>query len=112
MAEPDQNDDIERTLREIRAAYAARLPQRLREIGDALQQCLQPTDDPDRCRKLLEKLHGLSGSAGSFGFDELGMRATELEILLNDFLANGGADFTPIADGVRLMLQSATDDSA
>lgn len=108
MPEKDM-DDIERTLREIREGWAAKLPQRLDEIRAALEQCLAAPGDRAACELLHGKLHTLSGSAGSFGFAELGMRATELELQLNDYLSGSSPDFAPIAAGVARMLdESAT----
>lgn len=81
-------EDIDSTLRAITEAYRARLPDRLQSIADSLAQCeVQP--GAAHCDALVRHVHTLAGSAGTFGFTELGIRATELEIALNDFLANG-----------------------
>ena len=107
---PEQDmDDIERALREIRAAYAAKLPERLGEIAAALSECAQAPDETGRCALLLNRLHGLAGSAGSFGFTELGFRATELEMQLNSFLKEAPPrDFAPVAAAIAQTLEWAT----
>src|SRR5690606_7150207 len=76
----DKNAEIAAKLQALRADYAARLPaelQRLRTLANEL-------DDPDRrfqaLGQLNQKLHKLAGSAGSFGFTELGRQAKKLEL--------------------------------
>jgi diguanylate cyclase (GGDEF)-like protein len=105
--------DLDETLRTIEASYIARLPQRLQEMGNALQQCLDDPGNPACLDALLIKLHGLAGSAGTFGFARLGMQATELEIALSAFIkgtAPQGGDFVPVAAGVRELLRWASVD--
>lgn len=100
-------EDFERTLREIRDAWAAKLPERLQEIRDALAQCLAKPGDADRLALLQRRLHTLSGAAGSFGYAALGMRATEQELQLNACLAGDGPDFSTVAAGIAAMLDHA-----
>lgn len=76
----DKNAEIAAKLQALRADYAARLPaelQRLRTLANEL-------GDPDRrfqaLGQLNQKLHKLAGSAGSFGFTELGRQAKKLEL--------------------------------
>ncbi|HJV87659.1 MAG TPA: diguanylate cyclase [Noviherbaspirillum sp.] len=108
---PESGDqDLCATLQAIERMYAEKLPERLRELGDCLQRCLDEPGEPAHCEPLLAKLHGLSGSAGTFGFSELGLRATELEILLGDFTAGTGAsgkDFLAVAARVKEFLHWA-----
>jgi diguanylate cyclase (GGDEF)-like protein len=102
--------DLDATLKAIEEAYLARLPERLKAIGDRLQQCLeQPGAEAPR-EELARHLHTLAGSAGTFGLRELSMRATDLEIALNDFMKDGGADadrFARIAADTRAFLALA-----
>lgn len=107
MPEQEMNA-FDSSLNAIRDAWVEKLPQRLAEIRVALQECALHPEDAGRCLSLERGLHGLSGSAGSFGFDEVGMRATELEMQLNAWLAAPAArDFEPIAAGVEDMLALA-----
>ncbi|GAB3542389.1 hypothetical protein GCM10027343_14270 [Noviherbaspirillum agri] len=122
----DLGKDLDATLLEIQAAYTAQLPERLREIGTFLQHCLSEPHIDTHFQQLLMRLHKLAGSAGTFGFAELGQRATELEILLDSYLkgmSRGGDDsgdvsgdgagaFADIAAGVRDMLASAGDQNS
>jgi diguanylate cyclase (GGDEF)-like protein len=98
------------TLRAIETAYTAKLPERLQEIAAALQQCLDEPADQAHYEHLLMKLHGLAGSAGTFGYGELGLRATELEILMSGFITGTGAsgkDFVPVAVRIKELLRWA-----
>jgi diguanylate cyclase (GGDEF)-like protein len=104
----DKDHALKQSLQALNIAYAEKLPARLQEVADALQQCVEKPDDAAHFDTLLQKLHGLSGTAGTFGFAELGTRATELEVLLNDFLkARASArtsDFAPLASGIMELL--------
>lgn len=102
--------DPDAALLAIQAAYTAQLPERLREIGSYLQHCLSEPQVGGHYEDLLMRLHKLAGSAGTFGFAELGRRATELEILLDGYLKGTPQEsdatdaFAAIAAGVQHML--------
>lgn len=102
--------DPDAALLAIQAAYTAQLPERLREIGACLQHCLSEPQVSAHYEDLLMCLHKLAGSAGTFGFAELGRRATELEILLDSYLkgtppeSDAAGAFAAIAAGVQDML--------
>ncbi|HZW13986.1 MAG TPA: Hpt domain-containing protein [Noviherbaspirillum sp.] len=102
--------DPDAALLAIQAAYTAQLPERLREIGGYLQHCLSEPHIDEHYQHLLMRLHKLAGSAGTFGFAELGRRATELEILLDSYLKgmSPGSDssgaFAEVAAGIQDML--------
>lgn len=103
-------NDPDAALQAIQAAYARQLPERLHEIGVCLQQCVNEPGKAAHYDLLLMKLHRLAGSAGTFGFAELGRRATELEILLGSFMNDPAAnDFAPVTAGVHAMLHWAAD---
>lgn len=111
--------DLDAALQAIHAAYTAQLPERLREIGMHLQQCLEEPDAAAHYEHLLMKLHRLAGSAGTFGFAELGRRATELEILLGSYLKGTApgdnapqTGFAPVAAGIAEMLHWTGDQNS
>ena len=107
------NEDLEATLRAIEEAYIVSLPGRLKEIGNAMQHCLDEPGTAARFEALLLQLHSLSGSAGTFGFSELGMRTTELEIRLGGALKNKASGLEAAAgmlpDVDALLRWAATD---
>lgn len=102
---------LEASLRAIEEAYVAGLPARLEEIGRCLRLC-RATPDRTAFDALLLQLHSLSGSAGTFGFAELGRQATELEIRLNGVLKahDHGAVFAPLATDIDAFLHWAGSD--
>lgn len=62
------------------AAIEARFRQRLDDELDTLDDlCAQLHDDPSALRSLRDRLHKLAGSAGTFGYGELGSVARQLE---------------------------------
>ncbi|WP_206047312.1 response regulator, partial [Noviherbaspirillum denitrificans] len=111
----DKNDDpgeagFEASLRAIEEAYVAGLPGRLQDIENALQRCLDEPDTTAHYDALALQLHSLAGSAGTFGFSELGFRATDLEIRMSAFLKEREHEpgaFTPIATGIGAFLRWA-----
>lgn len=112
MNNKDQADDLEKTLRAIEASYAANLPSRLDSLGQTLEQCIREPGGAAPLNALLVKLHGLAGSAGTFGFARLGQQASDLEIRLTAYIKGikGGAsgqDFSPLAAGIRELLRWA-----
>lgn len=97
-------------LQAIEKAYAAGLLGHLNEIGNSLQRCLAAPGNAAHYEALALQLHSLAGSAGSFGFAELGFRATELDIRMNAFLKEAMHDagaFAPIATGIGAVLHWA-----
>jgi len=102
--------DLDAALAAIQAAYTKQLPERLREIDASLQQCLGTPHRDAQYAQLAMHLHKLAGSAGTFGYAELGRRATELEILLDSYLKGMAPDsntpdaFAAIAAGINDML--------
>ncbi|MES2262278.1 MAG: Hpt domain-containing protein [Pseudomonadota bacterium] len=59
--------------------YAARLPATLQAISDALSHCRNDQDDAEGIAQLHDLLHGVAGSAGTFGLAVLGQQARRLE---------------------------------
>jgi diguanylate cyclase (GGDEF)-like protein len=99
--------DFEASLRAIEDAYIAGLPGRLNEIENCLQRCLDEPGTAAHYDALVLQLHSLAGSAGTFGFSELGFRATDLEIQMNAFIkapSHEAGAFTPMATGVGAFL--------
>lgn len=107
--------DLDAALLAIQAAYTKKLPERLHEINTTLQHCLDEPHIDAHSADLAMHLHKLAGSAGTFGFAELGRRATELEILLDSYLkgmpsgSNAPGTFAAIAASIKDMLVWASD---
>jgi diguanylate cyclase (GGDEF)-like protein len=104
------DEDFDASLRAIEEAYVAGLPGRLNDIENCLQRCLDEAGDAAHYEALVLQLHSLSGSAGTFGFSELGFRATELEVRMNAFIkaaVHEAGAFAPIATGIGAFLRWA-----
>ncbi|HYD97000.1 MAG TPA: Hpt domain-containing protein [Noviherbaspirillum sp.] len=100
--------DLDAALRAIEEAYVAALPGRLQDIGSNLNRC-RAERQTAHFDALLLQLHSLAGSAGTFGFAELGMRATDLEIRLGAARkdAAAGAALDEVLHDVEAFLQWA-----
>lgn len=81
-------------LQKLLDLFRLQLPQRLDEIDNAWQQVKQqaePDSDSEVVTVLIRLIHSLAGSAGTFGYAELGKLARRLELRLqsgNFLLAN------------------------
>lgn len=110
MHNKENDANLEATLKSIEEGYAARLPERLAKMQAALEHCRANPADPAMLEALQQHLHTLSGSAGTFGFAQLGTRATELEMLIARFLSQmplQAQDVLPVLDAVQNMLRQA-----
>ncbi|MET3108201.1 chemotaxis protein histidine kinase CheA [Oxalobacteraceae bacterium GrIS 2.11] len=69
--------------------FIGRIPGALADMNQLLQTIGQNAEDQPTWKTLHRQLHSLAGSAGTFGYTELGDRARELENRINDmFKAN------------------------
>ena len=89
MAEISGNDqELHDKLRALEAVFSERLPERLAEIGAALALCVEHAFRQAQHVAVLHRLlHTLAGSAGTFGFVELGVRARACEHALDAVMA-------------------------
>jgi HPt (histidine-containing phosphotransfer) domain-containing protein len=69
--------------------FAATVPATMEKIGQAFAECKAGGDlPPDAAlHRLHELLHGVAGSAGTFGFGMLGQQARRIEQMLRVVLA-------------------------
>ncbi len=75
----DKNDSLQEKLRALEAVFLAKLPSRLLEMEDALGLFLQEPESKAHLALLHRLLHTMAGSAGTFGFPEVGAQAREFE---------------------------------
>jgi len=88
----DKNADIAQKLQALRDDYAARLPNELQSLRDLVGALSDPVLQRESLEQLSQKLHKLAGSAGSFGFPELGKQAKKLELQTQSWLASNHLD--------------------
>ena len=91
--------------------FAATVPATLDKIRAALGQCVaggaQPTQEA--LHQLHEVLHGVAGSAGTFGFTVFGQEARRIEQMVRAVLANESG-WAPVVPEVEKLLAWAARD--
>lgn len=81
----------ETKFQQLRQAFVASLPKRLKRIEQLWQKLLHLQWDPRRLDVLINEVHKLVGTAGTYGLPELGLRARALEAVLERMKDAGGA---------------------
>jgi HPt (histidine-containing phosphotransfer) domain-containing protein len=95
--------------------FAATVPGTLDKIAAALAACeaargADGVPAPATLHVLHELLHGVAGSAGTFGFGALGQECRRLEQRLRALTENGAGDWHAIAaDTAQLLHRAARD---
>lgn len=79
--------DLDIEFKKILLEYSNNLSNTIKYIDD-LWLSLIKNWDPKKIKKFYEKIHGLHGSAGIFGFSELSDVAGQLEIIIKQFVNN------------------------
>ncbi|AZP13670.1 MULTISPECIES: diguanylate cyclase [Undibacterium] len=81
-----KEDSLQDALAALNLLFAEKLPSKLAEIEAALAQFMEHPQDVDALTLLHRLLHTMSGSAGTFGFDDLGRRSRQLEVRIKALL--------------------------
>lgn len=95
--------EMQEKARLIQARFAVKLLPKLEEMSVQLALVRQQPVDRTLLHVLYRQLHSLAGSAGTFGFAELGERARLLEyqvLAWHDGAGCTAADFDTIAAGL------------
>ena len=80
----------------LRTKYVAAHHLRHDEIAACLADIVAGTDTAARLKELQSLMHRISGTAGSFGFGELGATASEIEYMIDAYLHGTAPGLTPI----------------
>ena len=75
----DREAELNEALRALEGVFLAKLPDKLGEITTANQRLKDDPTDRENLTTLHRALHNLAGSAGTFGFHEIGTHARSLE---------------------------------
>lgn len=75
----DREAELNEALRALEGVFLSKLPDKLGEISRANQRLKDQPEDRDNLTTLHRALHNLAGSAGTFGFHEIGTHARALE---------------------------------
>lgn len=99
----DREAELNAALRALEGVFLAKLPDKLGDITAANQRLKDDPEDRDNLTTLHRSLHNLAGSAGTFGFHEIGSHARVLEQRVKACLhgeAWESAQFTSFAQDV------------
>jgi HPt (histidine-containing phosphotransfer) domain-containing protein len=113
MATP-VDPDFRARLAALNDKFAATVPVTLEKIGQALAACKSGGDAPPDAalHQLHELLHGVAGSAGTFGFGMLGQQARRIEQMLRVVLAEHAGWPAVIPEVEQLLRWAAVDPRA
>ena len=89
----DQEKSLEEKLKVLELMFLGKLPGRLAEIEQALEQFLAAPEDKEALQLMHRLLHTMAGTAGTFGFNEVGEAARLYDNQLKALLA--GEAWTP-----------------
>ena len=111
MATP-VDPDFRARLAALNEKFAATVPGTLAKIRAALDECRAGGDQPSQAalHQLHEVLHGVAGSAGTFGFTVFGQEARRVEQLVRAVLSSHSG-WPPVAPEVEKLLAWATRDA-
>lgn len=107
MAKASADTMLLARLTDLKAAYRKRLLFDLEQINQLVKACTQPPHTPDM-QALHAALHKLAGSAGTFGFAELGQQARRLEQVVSNAIEASTPPDKPLeVSGWTKQLQNA-----
>ncbi|HEX7986454.1 MAG TPA: Hpt domain-containing protein [Duganella sp.] len=110
MATP-VDPDFRARLAALNEKFAVTVPVTMEKIAAALAVCQAETGPPpaEAMRPLHELLHGVAGSAATFGFATLGREARRIEHMLRDAM-DTGSGWDAVAPEVEKYLRWAACD--
>jgi diguanylate cyclase (GGDEF)-like protein len=82
----DRDQELNDALKALAQVYIAKLPAKLEEIVVSTQQFQHDPSDRENYILLHRLLHTMAGSAGTFGFPQMGELARELEKTIKEFI--------------------------
>lgn len=107
-----KNDSLLEKLRALEAVFLQKLPGKCEEIISALNEFVAHPENKDTLTVLHRHLHTMAGSAGTFGFSDLGLQARAFESRIKPWLANPSwteVELQGLASELRLYFMHAVD---
>lgn len=98
------DNKIQEKLQELFVNYTKNLPHKLRDLQTHWQQLCEKYD-VDSFKNFHREVHSLTGSAGTYGYDELSKAARELEVYLKSLLGSATISVEKQVAVTRLMQQ-------
>jgi HPt (histidine-containing phosphotransfer) domain-containing protein len=99
-------------LKELQAEYALVLPSLVKKLEDALRAARERPEDPRSLEDVRGQAHKLRGSAGSYGFPEVGDSAARIEeaaVSMQNALTPAGAETWAGLDRAMREMAAAAD---
>jgi len=97
MLGSDGKPDIQAALAALKVSFAQKIPEKIHEIRQSWDTLKIATDDAATFTLLHRQSHILAGTAGTYGFDEVGRLAKDIEIMLQDELTEHQNTWTALA---------------
>ncbi len=107
-----KHDSLLEKLRALEAVFLQKLPGKCEEIISALNEFVAHPENKDALTVLHRHLHTMAGSAGTFGFSDLGLQARAFESRIKPWLANPGwteDELQGLASELRLYFMHAVE---
>jgi HPt (histidine-containing phosphotransfer) domain-containing protein len=98
LNEDELSPEDRESLRQLRATFAARLPERLAEVDAAWDDARAAAFEPAALFRFLRLVHSLSGAGTTFGFPAVTAAAKRMERILQPLVREQAA---PSAAGER-----------
>lgn len=103
------SSDLQTQLIELTRSFKVRLEGDLQEMSELSRELLeQPTADVAHLTQLRNQLHKLAGSAGTFGFAELGIKVRALELIANRCVSGKAINATDLQQLLEGILALST----
>lgn len=83
-------------VKNLNEKFRSKLPERLVDIRNCWLEARQKLDDEEIQKNLYRAVHSLAGSAGTFGFAEVGVSARQLLNAIKEWQNNEGVNSTLI----------------
>ncbi|MEZ4249524.1 MAG: Hpt domain-containing protein [Polyangiales bacterium] len=97
---------LEERLAKLREGYAAKMTEKLDVLETAVRTVVSRRATPEEVDLLWGAAHKLAGTAGSYGFQQIGEVVQEMETLVGPFRSLGDLP-RPVCDGLVLLLEEA-----
>ncbi len=99
----DKAEQLRLQLQALSASFRLRLQKELPELNDLARALPEHEPAPEQLQRIRDQLHKLAGSAGTFGYPQLGAKARELEQLASaclDPVSGSDPCRKPLVDGI------------
>lgn len=94
-------EEIQKQLASLRAKFANGLAPRIEQLITDIGALASQSDPAHELQEVFRKIHSLSGSAGTFGFNRLSQQSRQLELILSEFINNNSLPDSKTIDNLN-----------